>query len=110
MRSWLAALAARFLPAPPQIVPDEHVVFVDVRSHMEFAGGHVRGAHHIPYDEMARRWKELRRYRDQRVLLYCRSGRRSRIATDILLAQGFQRAENAGGLGALRRAGIELDQ
>jgi phage shock protein E len=107
MKGLFSRLATRFLPLPPEIRPDEDVVFVDVRTRTEFAAGHIKGALHIPFDQMAARWRELRAHRTRRVLLYCRSGRRSRIATDVLRAQGFQRAENAGGMGALRRAGLE---
>jgi rhodanese-related sulfurtransferase len=106
----LDGILARLLPTPPHIRPDEDVVFVDVRTRHEFDQGHVRGAHHIPFDQMDTRWKELRPHRKQRVLLYCRSGRRSRIATDVIRARGFDRAENAGGLGALKRAGVEVER
>jgi phage shock protein E len=107
--SWFSRWMAKLLPAPPAIGPDEDVVFVDVRTRGEYAAGHVKDAHHIPYDQMAARWQELARHKDRRVLLYCRTGRRSRIATQLLRDQGFARAENAGGLGALRRAGVPTE-
>jgi phage shock protein E len=108
MSGWFSRLLTRILPAPPRVEPHEDVVFVDVRTRAEFAGGHVRGARHIPHDEMARRFKELERHKGQRILLYCRSGRRSGIATRVLRQQGFGKAENAGGIGGLERAGFEI--
>jgi phage shock protein E len=108
MTGWLSRLFSRLLPAPPQVGPDEKVVFVDVRTRAEYDAGHVKGARHIPHTEMGRRFKELKRHRDQRILLYCQSGRRSGIATRVLREQGFDRAENAGGIGGLKRAGFGI--
>lgn len=107
--TWLSRFVSRFLPSPPDIGPDEDVIFVDVRTRGEFQAGHVRGARHIPHDQMGARWKELRRYAGQRVLVYCQTGRRSRIAVRILHANGLENAENAGGIGGLRRAGLDIE-
>jgi rhodanese-related sulfurtransferase len=106
---WMSRWISWILPAPPEIAPGEDVVFVDVRTRREYEAGHVKGARHIPHDQMASRWQELARYRNRRVLLYCRSGARSRLATATLRSRGFERAENAGGLGGLRRAGLAVD-
>jgi rhodanese-related sulfurtransferase len=64
------------------------VKVVDVRTPAEFAAGHVPGAVNIPYDELARRAGEIGAPSTP-VLLYCRSGRRSAIATDTLRGLGF---------------------
>jgi phage shock protein E len=102
--SWLSRWISKLLPAPPDIAPGEDVVFVDVRTRGEYARGHIEGAMHIPYDQIPNRWKELSRHKHRRILLYCQSGRRSRIATNLLRDRGFDLAENAGGIGRLRRA------
>lgn len=107
--SWLNRILSFLLPSPPEIGPDEDIVFVDVRTAAEWDRGHVAGATHIPHDQMAARWKEIHEHRKKRILVYCRSGSRSRVATQVLRAQGFDRAENAGGIGGLRRAGVEMD-
>lgn len=109
MADWLSRLLSFFLPAPPEIDPGEDVVFVDVRTPAEYARGHVVDAKLIPHHQMGTRWTELRKHRDRRVLVYCRTGSRSRVATEVLRAKGFDRAEDAGGLGGLRRAGVELE-
>lgn len=110
MRELLSRLLAAVLPAPPEIGPDEDVVFVDVRTPAEYASGHVAGARLIPQHEMHTRWKELRDQRKKRILVYCRTGSRSRVATQVLRSKGFDRAENAGGIGGLRRAGVEIER
>lgn len=82
------------------------VVYVDVRTPEEYAAGHVQGAINIPHTEMPERWTELERHRGDRLVLYCRTGRRSGIALDVLRAQGFENLENAGGLQGLSRQGV----
>jgi rhodanese-related sulfurtransferase len=61
---------------------------VDVRTPAEFASGHVPGAVNIPYDEVAKRHAEIGPPSTP-VLLYCRSGRRSEIARQVLRKNGF---------------------
>ena len=64
-------------------------LIVDVRTADEFAAGHVPGAINIPYDQMEARSAEIVTYKDQAVVLYCRSGRRSGIAAETLAGKGF---------------------
>ena len=84
----------------------EAPVYVDVRSPAEFASGHVEGAINIPHTEMAQRWRELEAYRDEPMVVYCRTGRRSGIALDVLREHGFEDAVNGGGLSDLARRGV----
>ena len=77
---------------------------IDVRTDAEFQAGHLPNSINIPYDEITSRLNELPADRNQPVVLYCRSGRRSGIAKDSLEQRGFTRAINAGGYEALMRA------
>jgi phage shock protein E len=61
---------------------------VDVRTPGEFASGHVPGAVNIPYDELPRRAAEIGPP-STKVVLYCRTGRRSGMAADALQKAGF---------------------
>lgn len=74
---------------------DEFVI-LDVRTQGEFDEGHIAGARLIPHDELARRVDEI----DENlpVLIYCRSGRRSAIAAQILTDAGFWRVYDFGGI------------
>lgn len=63
-------------------------VLLDVRTAEEFEAGHLRGAVHIPCDEIAGRLEELGVAGDT-VVVYCRSGRRSARAASALRAAGF---------------------
>jgi rhodanese-related sulfurtransferase len=67
---------------------------VDVRTAQEFAAGHVPGAVNIPFDEISRRAAEVGDP-EAPVVLYCRSGRRSAIAGDVLRRLGFEKVYDA---------------
>jgi rhodanese-related sulfurtransferase len=70
---------------------DPHVVVLDVRTPGVFAAGHVPGARNVSHDQLAGRLGELAGLRDEDVVLYCRSGRRTAIAADVLRKAGFTR-------------------
>ena len=91
------------LPAPGQ------PLIIDVRTTEEYRAGHVQDAVNIPYDEITGRIAALAPDRDSRIVLYCRSGRRSGIAEQALRQLGYTRLENRGGLDDMRRDGYRTD-
>ncbi|HUG38886.1 MAG TPA: rhodanese-like domain-containing protein [Longimicrobiales bacterium] len=106
----ISRLLSRILPTPPRIEPGEDVVFLDVRTAPEFAAGHAAGAVHVPMGQVQRRLDELQPHKDRRILVYCLSGHRAGAATRALRERGFAKAENAGSLGALKRAGVQVER
>jgi phage shock protein E len=88
--------------------PAAAVVYVDVRTPAEYASGHVTGSLNIPVEEMERRWQELEPYRDQQVVLYCRTGRRSGLAMDVLKSKGFKLLENGVNLDRMVARGLPV--
>ena len=83
----------------------EEVLWIDVRSASEYADGHVDGAVNIPHTEIAQRIGEVTNDKEATIYLYCRSGRRSGIALDVLQEAGYEGSVNIGGLDdALKRA------
>jgi phage shock protein E len=75
--------------ATAQRLVAEGARLVDVRTPEEFAEGHARGAVNIPFDQMGARAAELGAP-DTRVVVYCRSGRRSGIAAEKLRELGYR--------------------
>lgn len=65
------------------------VTVLDVRTAAEYAAGHVPGARNISHDELPARLDELAALRDEPIVLYCRSGRRTQLAEDVLRKAGF---------------------
>ncbi|MEO8016581.1 MAG: rhodanese-like domain-containing protein [Pseudomonadota bacterium] len=70
---------------------DKDLVVLDVRTAAEFAAGHVPGARNISHELLSSRIDELTALRGQQVVLYCRSGRRTLLAEDVLRKAGFTR-------------------
>jgi rhodanese-related sulfurtransferase len=71
-------------------------LLVDTRTPQEYASGHIPGAVLIPYDEISKRLNEIPK--DKKVILYCRTGRRSGIALRTLQENGYTNAVNFGGI------------
>ena len=77
-------------------------VVIDVRTPEEFATGHVEGAINIPYDTITAKLPALARIgKNESILVYCRSGRRSAIAKQSLAELGYRNLQDGGGIGSL---------
>lgn len=73
-------------------------IILDVRTEKEFADGHIPGAVLIPdYDIETRAENELPD-KNQLILVYCRSGRRSKNAAEKLAALGYSNVKEFGGI------------
>jgi len=75
---------------------DSGALILDVRTPMEFAGGHLPGAVNIPLDDLRENMGALPRERE--ILVYCRVGLRGYIGTRILSQNGFQARNLSGGI------------
>lgn len=79
-------------------------LLIDVRTPEEFASGALPDAKLIPHGEIAARITSIAPDKHTPIVLYCRSGRRSSIAQDELLALGYTQVINAGGYEQLKPA------
>ena len=70
-----------------QMRGDDDVVIVDVRRDDEYKGGHVKGAVHIPVDDVLSRIDELPK--DKKLLFICAQGVRSGLACEMAGAMGI---------------------
>ncbi len=87
----------------------KQVQVVDVRAPDEWAGGHVPGATHIPLAALPERIGELDTSRP--IVLHCKGGGRSSIATSFLQAQGVESVSNlAGGFEGWVHEGFEVER
>jgi rhodanese-related sulfurtransferase len=76
----------------------EGYVILDVRSQEEFDQGHIPGAILIPDTEINARAEEVLPDKDQLILVYCRSGRRSKLAAADLAELGYINIKEFGGI------------
>ena len=81
-------------------------LLVDVRTPEEFATGHIPGATNIALQSLPQRMAALPH--DQPVILYCRSGARSREAARMLIQNGFSDVHNLGGITEWRSQGLPV--
>lgn len=72
----------------------EGILLLDVRTPEEFEALHIPGALLIPVQELENRIGEIEEFKEAQVYVYCRSGNRSRTASQILLNQGFNTVYN----------------
>ena len=76
---------------------EEHII-LDTREQDEFDEGHIPGAILIPYTEIENKAEEMLPDKDKLILVYCRSGRRSKIAAESLSKLGYTNVKEFGGI------------
>lgn len=74
---------------------------LDVRTEPEFASGHVTGAVNVPLQMINEVSGDIKKQKKV-ILAYCRSGKRSEMATNLLKRRGIE-VYNAGGYAELKR-------
>jgi len=78
---------------------DDPPLLIDVRDPEEWEISHIEGARLIPRAQLPEKVDDLTRARE--IVLYCRSGKRSALATQLLLDLGFSHVKSlAGGINA----------
>jgi len=78
-------------------------VLIDVRTPEEFATGHLEGALNIDHSVIDKRIGMAGVGKDDEVILYCRSGRRSSLALDTITGMGYKKVLNYGGIEDARK-------
>jgi len=80
------------------VVPAAAAIIIDVRTPEEFAAGHLQGAvnYNVEDGTLDRVLQSLDP--SANYLVYCRSGRRSALATSLLNGAGFARVTDLGAL------------
>ena len=73
-------------------------IIIDARTQSEFDEGHIPGAILIPEYEIAERAESELPDKNQLILVYCRSGRRSKIAAEELVKLGYTNVKEFGGI------------
>ncbi len=76
----------------------EGYVILDVRTQEEFDEKHIPGAVLIPDYEIADKAEEVLTDKNQLILVYCRSGRRSKLAAEELVKLGYTNIREFGGI------------
>ena len=77
---------------------EQDYVILDVRTREEYESGHIPGALLIPDTEIDERAENELKNKDQLILVYCRSGNRSKTASEKLEKLGYTRIREFGGI------------
>jgi phage shock protein E len=87
------------------------MLYLDVRTLEEYQERHLKNSKHIPLDSLSARFVELGP-KTEPIAVFCRSGRRSGIARELLLGAGFIDVTNVISIDALMQSGatgLELE-
>ena len=77
---------------------EQDYIIIDARTEEEFAEGHIENAILIPEYEIKDRAEKELPDKDALILVYCRSGRRSKIASEELVKLGYTNVKEFGGI------------
>ena len=77
---------------------EQDYIIIDARTEEEFAEGHIENAILIPEYEIKDRAEKELPDKEQMILVYCRSGRRSKIASEELVKLGYTNVKEFGGI------------
>ena len=77
---------------------EEGYIILDVRTQEEYDEGHIPGATQISHEEIAEKAEDVLTDKEQLILVYCRSGRRSKIAAEALVELGYTNIKEFGGI------------
>ena len=77
---------------------EQDYIIIDARTEEEFAEGHIEDAILITEYEIAEKAETELPDKDALILVYCRSGRRSKIASEELVKLGYTHVKEFGGI------------
>jgi len=81
-----------------EMIDNEDVIILDVRREEEYRQGHIEGAILIPDYELDKLAEEKLPDKDATILVYCRSGNRSKLSSHLLIGMGYQNIYDFGGI------------
>ena len=77
---------------------EEGYIILDARTQEEYDEGHIPAAIVISHEEITEKAEEMLTDKNQLILVYCRSGRRSKIAAEALMELGYTNIKEFGGI------------
>ena len=96
---WEAAYMNITAEEAKQIMDSEDgYIILDARTQEEYDQGHIPGAIVISHEEIMEKAEDVLTDKDQLILVYCRSGRRSKIAAEALVELGYTNIKEFGGI------------
>lgn len=87
----------------------DKMYFIDCREQEEWNEGHIQGATLLPLSDFQNTFESVLKDKSKKVVIQCRSGKRSMNACMFLLSKGFENLVNVeGGILAWNEAGFDI--
>jgi rhodanese-related sulfurtransferase len=97
--------------AQAMIENEKNIAILDVRTPEEYRrDGHLSNAVLIPVQQLKKEIGRLEPLREKKLIVYCRSGSRSAMASRMLANMGFHPINVRGGISAWKEEGLPLEQ
>lgn len=90
-----------------ELLKNDSIILLDVRTTGERNSKSIQGSLHIPLHELRQRSNELEQFKTKEIVSYCAIGGRSLSATAILRKLGFKSANMKGGISAWKSSGLK---
>ena len=78
-----------------EIIKDENIILIDVRTETEYNSGHIKNAINIPLNDIQ---NKIDYQKDKPLAVYCRTGKRSLEAAKTLAKMGYTKIYDLGGI------------
>ena len=89
----------------------EELILLDVRTLEEYQSGHIKNSINIPHDQLILNINVLDQYRNQPIVVFCRSGRRAQLVIETLIENKFdQIVDLQGDIQAWKTSGFPVVQ
>lgn len=94
-----------------QLINHQDAVVIDIRDGGQYKAGHLPDARHIPFAELDQRMKELNKFKDKPIIVYCQTDTRASSAGAKLKKAGFETVHALrGGLPAWQQASLPVSR
>lgn len=77
---------------------NDDIIILDVRTEEEYNTGYIKDAILLPVTEIKEKAEEVLKNKEQIILVYCRSGNRSKTASQELVDLGYKNIYEFGGI------------
>ncbi len=81
-----------------EMIDEGDVIIVDVRTRVEYEDGYIPDAYNVPLDQIEIGIGNITANKDDTILVYCRSGNRSKVAARLLTEMGYNNVYDFGGI------------
>lgn len=78
-------------------IDNKNVYIIDVREDYEYEAGHIKNSYNLPLTKIEDISKMLLSF-DSKIIVYCRSGNRSKKAAESLIKMGYTNVYDMGGI------------